>query len=57
MYPALSDANPMALIATADAALLDAKQTGRNRVVVRGEAARLRAGTLARLAPALRRLA
>jgi diguanylate cyclase (GGDEF)-like protein len=51
MYPALSDADPMALIAAADAALLTAKQTGRNRVVVRGETARMRAGTLA---PALR---
>jgi diguanylate cyclase (GGDEF)-like protein len=54
MYPALSDADPMALIAAADAALLTAKQTGRNRVVVRGETARMRAGTLTRLAPALR---
>jgi diguanylate cyclase (GGDEF)-like protein len=38
-YPAMSNATPIALIAAADAALLNAKRTGRNRVVVDGEAA------------------
>jgi diguanylate cyclase (GGDEF)-like protein len=39
MYPARLDASPIALIAAADAALLNAKQTGRNRIVVGGVAA------------------
>ena len=46
-----------ALIASADAALLNAKHTGRNRVVVGGEVATARGGTLASLASALRRSA
>lgn len=57
MHPALSDVDPMTLIASADAALLNAKHTGRNRVVVGGEVATVRGGTLASLASALRRSA
>ena len=57
MHPALSDVDPAALIASADAALLNAKHTGRNRVVVGGEVATVRGGTLASLASALRRSA
>jgi diguanylate cyclase (GGDEF)-like protein len=38
-YPARSDATPVALIAAADEALLIAKRTGRNRVVVSERAA------------------
>jgi diguanylate cyclase (GGDEF)-like protein len=41
MYPARSDASPSALIAAADEALLSAKRTGRNRVVVDGEGGRV----------------
>ena len=39
MHPAMSDATPIALIAAADTALLTAKRTGRNRVVVADEMA------------------
>jgi diguanylate cyclase (GGDEF)-like protein len=42
-YPATSDATPIALITAADAALLSAKQTGRNRVVISGGTAGERA--------------
>jgi diguanylate cyclase (GGDEF)-like protein len=54
MHPALSGANPMALIAAADAALLTAKQSGRNRIVVHTETATVRTGTLAGRPPAVR---
>jgi diguanylate cyclase (GGDEF)-like protein len=50
MYPTMSDANPTALIGAADAVLLEAKKTGRNQVVMGGDAAGVRAGTLARSA-------
>jgi diguanylate cyclase (GGDEF)-like protein len=50
MYPTTSDAIPIALIGAADAVLLDAKRTGRDQVVMGGEAAGVRAGTLARFA-------
>jgi diguanylate cyclase (GGDEF)-like protein len=46
MYPATSDATPIALIAAADEALLSAKQTGRNRVVVGEQAGGMRARTV-----------
>jgi diguanylate cyclase (GGDEF)-like protein len=52
MHPAITDATPSTLIAAADAALLDAKQTGRNRVILGGATARIAAGTRATLAPA-----
>jgi diguanylate cyclase (GGDEF)-like protein len=38
MHPATSGTAPITLIAAADAALLSAKQTGRNRIVVDAEA-------------------
>jgi diguanylate cyclase (GGDEF)-like protein len=57
MHPAMSDATPAALIASADAALLSAKRIGRNRVVMGEEATELRAGTLITLRPSLRRSA
>jgi diguanylate cyclase (GGDEF)-like protein len=52
MHPAMTDAPPAKLIAAADAALLSAKRTGRNRVILDGEAAGLPVGTPATLAPA-----
>ena len=55
MHPAMSDAAPSALIGAADAALLTAKRTGRNRVVVAEEGTMVRVGALTRLEPSLRR--
>jgi diguanylate cyclase (GGDEF)-like protein len=57
MRPALSDATASALIAAADAALLSAKRTGRNRVVVGEGAPERRTGALVTLVPSLRRSA
>jgi diguanylate cyclase (GGDEF)-like protein len=49
MYPSRLDATPIALIAAADAALLSAKQAGRNRIVVGGVAAEERVTALERV--------
>jgi diguanylate cyclase (GGDEF)-like protein len=57
MHPATSDATPTSLIGAADSALLTAKRTGRNRIVVGEEPAKVRTGTLVTLVPSLRRSA
>lgn len=57
MNPATTDATATALIAAADLALLSAKRTGRNRIMMGGEPAEARTGALVTLVPSLRRSA